>query len=598
MYCEHCGKEISKIDKFCEHCGAPQEAPQNVTTEIPMKTAATFNEWIRGHKKLLLIGVLSIVVIVGILMGIDYAKTFINPLKYLTVEMTGYNGQSDVNLYFDEGDELTLKLLGEKAAALDLELDENATEEMALMVLGTYFQLAEEMDQIQQIFAVNLEQTEESAPIQNGDTLTVTIAVNQEALKAYGFRTTKESYTKTYVVGKDTSSLPEPTKLDIFSVLDLTIDGADSYGLLINSPIEKVISYDAPIDDYHSVRICVEQNEYQVWQPYVRLIFLDETNEQVASYGIEIKAEKTEGFTNGEKIVISILEREAESLRKFGLILQETEKTITASGLRATEELDLLGLLDCHFGGPDGYAYIQITPGTYTIPIQNPENPDKEITVEVLEDENYDVHKQYNGRPNVPLEFVVHPAANVESKVRIVIYAEPYDKLSNGDVVNFGIYESPSRDGIKRLNAAGFTIKSGRTVEVTGLPEPIEFKLSEVLDYSVNWDEENNMVLSVGTTKTVELPDNALGIKQFVTTLGEKDSSYNKYPVTFEVTTVDETGKEEIHKITDDIYIQKDSWYDQLTFDVVAERSLRELRDFGIVIAESYEVRQFSPESE
>ena len=65
------------MDKFCEHCGAPQEVQQNSTTENLKKTTTAFHAWICEHKKILILGALSIVLLVGILMGIDYAKTFI-----------------------------------------------------------------------------------------------------------------------------------------------------------------------------------------------------------------------------------------------------------------------------------------------------------------------------------------------------------------------------------------------------------------------------------------------------------------------------------------------------------------------------------------
>lgn len=596
MYCEHCGKEISKMDKFCEHCGASQKVQQNSTTENLKRTTTTFHDWICEHKKILILGALSIVLLVGILMGIDYAKTFINPLKYLTVELTGYNGQGDAHLHFDNENELILKLLGEKAAALDLVLDEDATEEMALMALGAYFQLGEEMDRIHQIFSLKLERTEENVPIQNGDTLTVTIEVDQEALKAYGFRTTKESFSKTYVVGKDAPSLPEPTKLDILSVLDLTIDGADGHGLLINNSIEKVISYDTPIDDYHSVRVYVQQNEYDTWQPYVRLTFHDETNEQVAAYGLTLNAEKTEGFSNGEEITLSIPEKEAENLSKFGLILQGTEKTISASGLRGMEEIDLIGALEYTFGGSDGYGYIQFVPGTYNVPVQNAENGEKTLTVEVTEDQNYDVYADYNGRPNVPVNLVVHLTENMESNIRIVVYAEPYDKLTNGDTVNFGIYEWSCEEDLEKLKSAGYTITTGHTAQVSGLLTPMEVKLSDILDYQIAWISDEDFDLTVGATKTTDLPENALGIQQLITTLGEKDISYPKYPVTFEFTTTDQQGNVQTHSITSDIYIQKDSWWNKVKFDMT-QRQCRELQDYGIVVTEPYEMFDVVPVS-
>ena len=78
--------------------------------------------------------------------------------------------------------------------------------------------------------------------------------------------------------------------------------------------------------------------------------------------------------------------------------------------------------------------------------------------------------------------------------------------------------------------------------------------------------------------------------------LGEKDISYPKYPVTFEFTTTDQQGNVQAHSITSDIYIQKDSWWNKVKFDMT-QRQCRELRDYGIVITEPYEMFDVEPVS-
>lgn len=594
MYCEHCGKELADTDRFCEHCGAPQKilTPPPVAPP-PERASLDVRGWVRAHKKILIAALLALVAVLGAITGILYAATYINPRKYVSVSLSGCNGNGSASLVFDEEEELLTKLLEKAPSTRHSGEYAPDYEEMLWFALENMLAMDDERYIIQRIFTVDLEQSGESdGLLSNGDTVTAILEVDREALKDYGFRTTKESYTVSFVIGKDTEPLPEPTTLDLFSLLDLAIVGADGYGLLVNTPREVETVYDSPVDDYHRVRVCVESKPDRAWQPEVYLRFLNEAGEEIAGRCLSLDADKTENYTNGEKVTVRV--RDPEMLKKYGLTLAENEKSYTAEKLREMEEIDLLGVLDYRFCGTEGFGYIQFVPGSYTIPVRNSGNGEKELKIEVLEDPHYDVYDSYTGRPNMPVKFVVHPSDKLEREVRFMVYAEPYEELHNGDEVSFGVYEGLGGKGLEVLKSAGYEIKAGPAVTVSGLLPPVELKLSDILDYSVSWTDAQNFELAAGTTKTTPLPENALGIRELVCTLGDALSSHKNYPLTFSFTTVDAAGNTQDHSITSEVFIQKD--YQRIKFDM-NEREALQLRDYGLHIPQTYELLPIQPET-
>jgi len=419
----------------------------------------------------------------------------------------------------------------------------------------------------------------------------VDITVNQDILETYGFHTIKENYEIDYEIGRDTPKLPEPTSIDLFSYVKISVEGPEGYGKLYVRVPEKAISLEEPIDGVHSFRI-EYNNGGGIGNAYLIFRLLDESGEEVNAESIAITANdsnpsRVEELANGDTIVVST--GNSGDLEACGILLAGTEKTITAENLREMEEIDLLSILEYEFCGPEGYGYLQFRPGTYQVPVSYSGDGKKELTVQVDQDPNDDFYDEYYWAPQAILTVTVSPAEGVQNEIRIMVHPDPYKDLKTGDKVDFEM--NYSSGAMKLLKEAGYTLKEDRTVTVSDLLTPVELKLSDILDYTVIWDEldENEWDLKIGTAKTTSLPENNLGIRELTATLRkENDYSTTAYIVTFAFTTADGTGKTEDHSIDCEINISRDKYYKTVKFELTREK-YRDLWQYGLAIENTYE---------
>lgn len=150
-----------------------------------------------------------------------------------------------------------------------------------LEMLGRYVQL-------QKAVKFKLSETED---LSNGDKIQLTVQVNEDLLKEYGFKV-KET-TKTIEVG----GLQEPEEFDPFSVMTVNVTGTAPNGRLDCRYTESPL------------------------------------------YGLQIQADKSEGLKNGDVITFKLVNHDGEDVMAFakkqGYSLTRTTMTYTVSGINS-----------------------------------------------------------------------------------------------------------------------------------------------------------------------------------------------------------------------------------------------------------------------
>lgn len=593
MFCEHCGKQLVDPDLYCEHCGSPlpEDAVKHGGTDFLKAVGYLAWSWVKRYKVVLICIFLLVTLVTGGFMVVDYLKTVIDPADYVTIHLSGYDNGGVAECRFNEDYNLTYRLLGLGPAEMEALDTAYETEETKLAALLYMAAMAEEKSNMDDIFTMQVSSTGNNGKLANGDKVHVNISVNQDILETYGLHTFKKHYEVIYEIGTDTPKLPQPTFVDLFSHVEVSIEGPEGYGKLYIRTPEAPIPMEEPVDGVHSFRI--EYNDGGGWgDAYLNFDLLDENGERVKTQSAVIMADGRKpasigNLVNGDTIAISAAN--TENMEACGIFLTATETAITAENLRGMEEIDLLSVLEYEFCGPEGYGYIQFLPGTYKIPVAFSADGRKELSVDVVQDPNYDFYNEYSWIPPAVLTFTVNPAENEESQIRITAYPDPYNELKNGDTVTFLIDDWRSGSFEEALKEAGYTIKPERTETVTGLLAPVELKLSEILDYTVWQDEYGEWNLEIGTAKTTELPENDLGIQKIVTTLREEgEGAASKYIVTFAFTTTDAEGKAEEHSVDCEIYITLDKYYKTVKFELIREQ-YRDLWKYGLTIVKTYE---------
>lgn len=601
MFCEHCGKQLVDPDLYCEHCGnpLPEELVKHRGTDL--LKAVTFLVWssIKRYKVALICILLLAVLATSGFMAADYLKTVIDPTDYITIHLSGYASGGTVEGRFDEDHLLTYRLMGLGAAEIEALEAAYETEETKLAAMLYFAEMAKEHSNIDDIFTLQYSVTGTNGKLSNGDIIRLEIMVNQDILETYGLHTFKKRYEADYKIGTDTPMLPEPTSVDLFSRVKVSAEGPDGYGKLYLKVPEEPIPLTEPIDGVHSFQIAYHDGSG--WgDAYLKFRLLDENHEEVNSQSVSITANQNkpcniENLVNGDSITVSATD--ANGLEDRGIFLTGTEKTITVDNLRGMEEIDLLRILEYEFCGPDGNGYVQFLPGTYQVPVSYSGDGKKELTVQVVQDPDYDFYDEYSWIPPAVITFTVSPAENVTQDIRIRAYPDPYKELKNGDTVNFLIDQGIFGNATEELKKAGYTLTQKRGETVAGLLTPVELKLSEILDYGIEWKEDGGWLLNVGTTKTTELPENDLGIRELTTTLRkENESSTTAYILNFAFTTEDGEGKTQEHSVDCEINISRNEYYRTVTFDLIREK-YRDLWKYGLAIEETYEQISVDTES-
>lgn len=375
MYCKHCGKALPEKSEFCENCGT------SVFTGKRRQAALSG----RKKKLLLVLSVIAIGVVVGISMLADYLKMCIDPTEYVSISISGLSGKGALEIHFDEH-----KLLENKIAGMnyqDKQWDESFLENAdPLRTFSKMFfgEEDEEISILDPIFSLYADQDEYHLnTYKNGDTVEITIHVNQDLLETYGFHTLKKEYRMTYVIGEDTPLLSEPAYIDIFAMLDLQIVGDDGNGRIVPMGTEAVVELKSPINDITTVTVEITPRD-DAYIAEIRLKMLDDEGNRLYSGTVGVIATQTAGLSNDDETVVSF--HELDWVLEKGIGFLETEKTFKAAGLSEEGRLDVFSYIQPKFFVEDGAVtvswelkeekvgligavqdiYLELQPGSYS----------------------------------------------------------------------------------------------------------------------------------------------------------------------------------------------------------------------------------------
>ncbi len=287
MVCEKCGKEIYSGDLFCENCGNKI----NETTEVAEKQEAAapnktnqFIEKLKNNKSTQRMCAIIAGVVVALIIGICILVGISNTIKltnYVSIsEVSGINGYATVEYEFD-WEALYTDVFGEAPDDVD-----------SFEGVAKALQYEEKCSELRNCITINVENNNS---LSNGDTVKIAIDFNSD----------DASFGKTIKGGNYTEKiegLEDGTVIDVFDekYVSIKTDGVNGFG-----------------------KCTIEKGYDETWQ-----------------YGITYTADKAEGLSNGDKIIITATFDEGSyegyitELAKQGLALTKTAtKEITVSGL-------------------------------------------------------------------------------------------------------------------------------------------------------------------------------------------------------------------------------------------------------------------------
>lgn len=338
MYCKHCGKELPEKSEFCENCGT------SVVTGKRKRSAA-------GHKKgkrWLILCVIAVAAVVGISILADYLKMCVDPTEYVSVSMSGLSGKGALEIRFDEYTLLENKIAGinPRDKQWDPSFLENANPLRAFSKLVFGEEEGEEsiLDPIFNLYSDQYEYHNNA--YKNGDTVKLTIRVNQDLLETYGFHTLKEEYQISYVIGEDIPLLPEPAYIDIFEILDLQIKGDDGNGRIIPMGTEAAIELDPLVNDIAAVTMEITPRD-DAYIADIHLKMLDAEGSRLYSGTVGVLATAATGLHEGDETVVSF--HELDWVLDKGIGFLETEKTFKAEGLSEEGRLNVFSYVQPTF---------------------------------------------------------------------------------------------------------------------------------------------------------------------------------------------------------------------------------------------------------
>ncbi len=284
MYCGHCGAENEDGAKFCKSCGKELTPSNAKVTKVEAKSETNNNastntaqpsqvvEKIKSLPKNTLIGICAGVVgLLVIIIAIANAKPTINMNKYITVDSEGYDGYGSARIEID-WDAIEEKY-GDKVKYTKKAKDE----------YGNYLKLATPVDLLSEAVSVKLDK---NTKLSNGETVEYKWNVEEDI----------SDYLKVKVKFKDDSytveGLTEVGKFNPFDSLEVTFSGIAPNGQI----------------DY------------------------DYSGSELSTY--DFKCDKTSGLRNGDKVKISINDRDMSYYaEKFGKVPDTTSKEYEVSGL-------------------------------------------------------------------------------------------------------------------------------------------------------------------------------------------------------------------------------------------------------------------------
>ena len=529
MYCEKCGSEISESSRFCEQCGTPVSGKEPSTKSNNLSSFFTF---IKGNKKLAIgcaVAVVVLIVAIGIINTIAHT---INPVDYLSVQISGYNGEGVLSCSFDPDSELLYKLLGKQYEALD-----DLTDEQFGAVWGEAIQAEYNIEEAIDITPEYQEQ------LSNGDAVTVRITVDADMLAQYGYRFAKKEYDITYVIGKDTPKLSDPVTIDFLELLDIKITGSESYGVLTCSAVEEWIPLENPINNISTIQVYAVPCATNILDTYISVSLISGENDVIAEKQLRLDADQSDYFSNGDETTVCLLN--AEGLAYYGIFVDPTEKKVIASDLGEPVKIDLLECVQPIYSGINGEGWFDWNEGVYSVELQAPINGISEVFVEVSPE-------AWGDDADITISFTPEGVGTPVEYTFRIDGGKNYD-LSNGDTVTLTVDDWAVESGvISELNAFGLIFDTTLTREVSGLTEFVDLDILSNISYSFEKNAEGSWNLVFGQEQVVELKQDAFGISEVTVsaaTIEEMFYTHHDITVTFDVTNSDGNITEEVIEI-------------------------------------------------
>ncbi|MCM1086616.1 MAG: YARHG domain-containing protein [Muribaculaceae bacterium] len=278
MFCGNCGAKNEDNARFCHECGSPlvSNVSQNTSQNVNQSTNQNANQMIDKikamPKKVLIGGCLAVVALVVIVFVVVNAKSTINLNNYVKIEADGYDGYGTIKASID-WDAIKLKYS-----------DKVSFTGQAQTEFGGLFSSVSPIDLMEDYISIELAET---SKLSNGDVVEYTWNVADEL----------STMIKCKLKYKDSSynvlGLTEIGIFDAFSGLEITYEGIAPNGYAN-------IAYNGSELDYYDFR-----------------------------------CDKTDGLSNGDKIIVSIDEGNLEYYaRNLGKVPDTLERKYIVEGLR------------------------------------------------------------------------------------------------------------------------------------------------------------------------------------------------------------------------------------------------------------------------
>ncbi len=295
QFCTKCGAKLEDDARFCEACGAPVEEPESAPqpaasqpaapqAPVPHKNSETMKKVVDFVKKnRIAVSIVAVVVVVAIVLGIFFAT---RPLtvdlnKYVSVEFDGYDTLGTASFQFnttkfqeDYGDRI------QKKSKNVQNLDELLSEFLPSDVLLEYC--------VDGSF-------DKDHHLTNGDTVTFQWDCDDSRVEeAFNIRLSYEDLSYTV------EGLKEARTVDPFADLEFNFSGVS---------------------------------------PNAQISYQNKSTEDYANW-ISFKVSKTSELKNGDTVTFAIHNAESADweenlLKRYGVILSQTEKTVTVEGLES-----------------------------------------------------------------------------------------------------------------------------------------------------------------------------------------------------------------------------------------------------------------------
>ena len=285
MICERCGGTVKDNDPFCPQCGAP--------TNVQFYGDDTTK---KKKKKRLLISLAILCVIAGAIAitcaVIKNRKKTLDVTDYITVSYSGRDGYATANVEFDrlrfDRDVLLygkFEMIG-NMSSIQKRIEANKSDSAWDVILDclddgmisykTEERLEDAVDALEDAWEYELN---ESDNLSNGDTLIITVNVNNAIAERYGFEFKGGNIKETV------NGLEEVEVVDLFDYVTVEFSG---------------------VSPYVSASVNEESNDY--------------------SYSFSVSLDKYDNIKKGDTVVATLDVNDAAMLNSYGCVVKEKTK--------------------------------------------------------------------------------------------------------------------------------------------------------------------------------------------------------------------------------------------------------------------------------